>query len=127
MPGNNGYGGFWYDGKTVAAHRFSYLTHTGPIPKGLDVCHSCDNRACVNPDHLFLGTHQDNMTDMVNKKRSPSGIGSRNPRAKIGDLHVIIIREACDAGYKQKDIAKYFCLSTSQLSAIKKRISWTHI
>ncbi len=50
-------------------HRFVWTEHNGPIPKGMCVCHHCDEPACINPDHLFLGTHQDNMQDMINKKR----------------------------------------------------------
>lgn len=65
----NGYGQMKYEGKTVDAHRVSYRCFHGEIPEGMDVLHSCDNRRCANPDHLRLGTHKENMEDMVAKGR----------------------------------------------------------
>ena len=67
---NQGYGQFsngW--GKTITAHRFAYQLAKGPIPAGMVVCHSCDNPACCNPDHLWLGTRSENQLDMVAKNR----------------------------------------------------------
>jgi hypothetical protein len=65
----NGYGEFWIAGKTIRTHRFSYEIHFGPIPKGFQVCHHCDNTKCVRPDHLFCGTNQDNARDAIQKGR----------------------------------------------------------
>ena len=64
-----GYGKFWVGNETVPAHRFAWEVSQGPIPDGLFVCHHCDNRKCVRPDHLWLGTSYDNMVDCVEKGR----------------------------------------------------------
>lgn len=65
----HGYGYLKEGGKMIRAHKASYLLHKGPIPDGLVVCHSCDVPACVNPDHLFLGSRKDNMQDCLHKGR----------------------------------------------------------
>lgn len=67
---NFGYGGFSFKGKNILAHRASYTIFNGPIPEGLFVCHHCDVRACVRPDHLFSGTAKDNCHDMMKKGRN---------------------------------------------------------
>ena len=80
---NIGYGFIRADGKMRTAHRVSYEQHIGPIPAGKIICHSCDNKKCINPDHLWAGTVMENMRDMINKGRAnkrTKGDGFRLPR-----------------------------------------------
>lgn len=85
------------------AHRFSYRVKVGPIPSGLYVCHTCDVRECINPAHLFLGNHQENMDDMVLKNRNPKG--ELHGRSKLNFKAVEEIRSG-KISYKEA-IAKY--------------------
>ncbi len=81
--GSQGYGGLMVKNEAVRAHRLSWELHYGPIPKGLYVCHKCDVKSCVNPDHLFLGTHKDNIQDAIKKGRiKPKEKASKIPRLK---------------------------------------------
>lgn len=69
----HGYGSYWYQGRQHPAHRASWMIHRGEIPAGMIILHACDVRACVNPDHLSVGTHQDNSDDMVARGRQWRG------------------------------------------------------
>lgn len=113
-------------GRRLKAHRVAYEVFIGPIPDSLFVCHRCDNRRCVNPDHLFLGTHRDNMADMVTKKRGagPGHKGEDHGRAKLTEGQVLAIRSASGT---LKEIGTAFGIRHSQVWNIKNRVSWAHI
>lgn len=109
-----GYGQFFVNGKNWPTHRLSYELHHGPIPKGMFVCHRCDNRICVNTDHLFLGTNADNVADMVAK--------GRQSKHKLTESDVIAIRST--RGATQKELASRFGVSSGLVSLILARKSW---
>lgn len=107
----DGYGSFRLDGTHVLAHRMAFRLHYGyPIPDGLFVCHHCDNRLCCRPDHWFLGTPQDNMSDMKAKGRG------RRPRND--DRTVRALREA---GLSQQAIADIVGVTQTSISISLKR------
>jgi hypothetical protein len=116
-------GGGSYRGRKLAAHRVSYKLCLGEIPKGLHVLHRCDNPRCVNPAHLFLGTHQENMADMIAKRRHAHG--ERQPTRKLGRQEVRVIRWlAAHDDRLQGDLAREFQVSPSTIHNILKRKTW---
>lgn len=124
----DGYGQIRNAGKTLKAHRVAWITLRGPIPPGKMVCHRCDVPRCINPDHLFLGSMQDNMDDMARKGRSRvyrgEMRGERNPFAKLTAAQVIAIR----ADRRTQDaIAAHYGISQSIVSDIKIRKCWGHL
>lgn len=123
----HGYGVVSYNGKKILAHRASFLMNKGDIPKGICVCHRCDNILCVNPDHLFLGTQADNVKDMIDKKRFISSPGSGNGMAKYSDVEVLLIRELRESGFRVKEICRLMNASSTTVSDITNRKTWTHI
>lgn len=117
-----GYGALRDGRRGGTAHRISWEIHYGSIPDGLEVCHRCDNRACVNPEHLFLGTHQDNMTDMVNKGRAP--VGQRAFGVKLTPEQVLAIR---NDPRSQSRIGREYGVTQTTVGLIKRRKRWKHI
>lgn len=125
--GKNGYGTFQIGGRREAAHRFSYQCNVGPIPNGLFVCHSCDNRKCVNPTHLWLGTCGDNNIDMTQKGRNyrgPSKIHSEaHPKSKLTSADAIAIRSD---QRNITEIARSFGVSRALIRGIKNGTHWKY-
>ena len=119
---SNGYGAFMRNG----AHRASYELHIGPIPKGKMVLHRCDNRTCVNPDHLFLGTNDDNMKDMVKKKRQRPCRGEQNGNAKLTKEEALEIRRLYQSGlHTMKSLARMFEVrSPSTVNSVIRGGTW---
>ena len=121
----HGYGAFAVKRKPIRAHRYSYELHNGKVPKSLLVCHTCDVPSCVNPEHLFVGTHADNSADMVSKERQAHQRGELHPSSKLTDEDVLEIRSA--AGFYQRELAKKYGISRSHISMILHRKRWAHI
>jgi hypothetical protein len=120
---SRGYGRFRLDGKSEEAHRVAWRLTYGPIPDGLCVLHRCDNRPCVNPKHLFLGTIADNQADMVAKGRSPRG--ERQGRSKLTAEQVHAIRRALADGVTQKELARQYGCSPSNIGLIRHGTNWS--
>ena len=109
---------------TEYAHRASWLAFNGPIPLGQCVLHRCDNRACVNPQHLFLGDKKANSDDAKSKLRLAFGI--RNGQAKVTNEDVIAIRRLRERGHELSTVAALFGLSLAQISRIANRRQRTY-
>ena len=149
---NNGYGEYTHivngNKKYILAHRGSYEVFKGKIQDGLYVCHSCDNKKCVNPDHLWVGTGKDNMQDCLKKGRlkkttgykhteetkakfklrsRPQKKGEASWLSKLNEEKVLEIRELLEQNIKTKDIAEKYGISASQVNNIRNRTSWGHI
>jgi hypothetical protein len=111
----------------MAAHRFSWELHHGPIPDGLFVCHHCDNRSCVNPNHLFLGTHADNIADAVNKGRFDTRLGENTSNSKLTEQEVLEIVRRCKEGEAQTEVAEDFGVVKGSIHAIMTGRTWSHV
>lgn len=144
MGGTNkdGYGRIRYRGATVSAHRLSWYYHYRDIPDGMSVLHRCDNPACVNPSHLFLGTQLDNVRDCASKGRrnyargNNSGArkhpeklarGESHGNSKMTNLLVLELRKLYDSGTKIGELAKKFDLTYRGAMMIAKRMTWKHV
>ncbi len=120
-----GYGSVSVRGRTVLAHRLSFELSVGQIPTGMFVCHKCDNPACVNPAHLFLGTPADNVRDAVAKGRMAHG--SAHLRSKLTEEQVADILRRCAAGERQMDLAAEYGVGRAAVNRIVLGYTWRHV
>lgn len=134
---SDGYGKFYTSKKIYTmAHRMAYELFIGNIPKGMLVCHKCDNPSCINPEHLWLGTHHDNMQDMADKGRHPNkkGIplsidnkGSKHVLAKLNEDSVKNIKIKLANGIKGSVLAREYNVVDQTIYEIKNGRNWKHV
>lgn len=125
---SSGYGLFWAGSRLVAAHRFSWSLVHGSVPGRLLICHHCDNRGCVNPNHLFLGTQRDNAQDRDRKGRREAPAGGRNGQAKLAKEQVLGVRREYQRGdVYQRELAAKYGVSQCQISKIVLGQCWKHV
>lgn len=108
--------------RNVRAHREAWEKANGPIPPGMFILHRCDNRACREPEHLFLGTHKDNMEDMMSKGRSCRG--RRNHKAR---LHPENIRHIRRSRLTSEDLSEIYGVTLRMINLIRSKARWAHI
>lgn len=130
---SNGYGHL-YIGKRphrqhMLAHRMAWIIFNGAIPAGLNVCHSCDNRTCVNPKHLWIGTQAENIQDMVKKRRGSTvrAVGERHGSAKLTAANVKAIRSAFRKGTTIRALANKYGVTWENIKSIVSRKTWRHV
>ncbi len=124
----DGYGVFGHGrGKQIRANRAAFEIAHGNIPPGMLVCHKCDRPSCINPAHLFLGTHKDNTRDMLAKGRGQDRFGENGPRAKLSTESVREIISKRALGLELKQIAALYGISFQHVSAIFHKRVWRNL
>ena len=118
---NDGGYGVW-NGDLV--HRLAYEMFIGSLPDDANVCHTCDNPPCVNPAHLWIGTHADNQADKAAKGRAAPNLGATNPMAKLSDDDVRVIKYG---GMTGVEAARTYNVSAQTVCDIRKGRRWTHV
>jgi hypothetical protein len=123
-----GYGMILMDGrKTRRTHRVSFELHNEPIPVGMCVCHRCDNRLCVNPEHLFIGTQIDNVADRDAKGRQARNAGEAHGCAKLTEGDILAIRSATGGCHLTTELAEQFGVTGVHIRNIRSGKSWAHL
>lgn len=126
--GTGGYGTLIRHGRQVYAHRHAYELAVGPIPDGMEILHQCDNPPCVNPAHLRVGTHAENMAEVRERGRSRPAIGERSGSARLTEAAVREIRRVYGHdGASAKDLAQRFGVHRESIYAVVLGKSWRHV
>ena len=120
----DGYGQSNWNGKASSAHRISWRVHKGEIPLGMHVLHRCDVRPCINPDHLFLGTHLENMRDRASKKRGADFSGEKNPRTILTEKDVLEIFNSIGPAAV---LAEKFNINRGTVYSIRNGHNWQNL
>ena len=121
-----GYGSVHVEGQTEKAHRVAYFIEHGYIPEGMHVLHRCDNPPCCRPDHLFLGTNEENVHDKVAKGRDIKVHGERHHRAVLKESDVREIR-LLEGILTQEQLSEGFGVSKRQIGRIQRGEAWAHV
>jgi hypothetical protein len=123
-----GYGSFYLgNGQHEKAHRASWMLYKGEIPVGFCVLHRCDVRACVNPNHLFLGTNKDNVDDRVKKGRTRVGFGEKHGNSKLNNEKVLMMRAMYADGSTSYELAEIFGCGKSMAHLVCSHRNWKHV
>jgi hypothetical protein len=122
-----GYGRINRENKLVRLHRAVWEDKHGAIPEKYEICHTCDNPACININHLYAGTHKQNMMDMIARNRRRSFKGSLSPVSKLHENDIPLIRERISKGEKCYAIAREYGVTGEAILAIKHNRTWRHV
>jgi len=123
LPGDRGYGQFYYEGRPHVAHRVSWMLYRGEIPAGAMVCHTCDNRSCVNPDHLYVGDARTNAMDKMVRGRWHGGApdGEAHGNSKLNEAAALDIRTRAEP---QSVYMARYGVSRSAVSDVQNGVTW---
>lgn len=126
---SSGYGHMLHEGRYIGTHRLAYKLFVGDIPDGLVICHRCDVKPCVNPDHLWAGTTQENLIDCRDKGRLRPGRqpGEMNPKARLTEAEVIEIRSAPREYGSRPALAARYGVSVGMICQIRGGRAWKHL